>query len=141
MRKFLLTLAVLCGTVSAWAQTSLRISEGLLATQENTQYKWTSAKLTAPTEGEFNKIRVTFLKTSNNEKPAGFPCVAIAEFYLYDKNGNAVTLAAERFSSNATHVGEGSIAELCDGATSKQDGEGDNDWYWHSQWTDMNPES
>ena len=135
MRKFLLTLAVLCGTVSAWAQTSLRISEGLLATQENTQYKWTSAKLTAPTEGEFNKIRVTFLKTSNNEKPAGFPCVAIAEFYLYDKNGNAVTLAAERFSSNATHVGEGSIAELCDGATSKQDGEGDNDWYWHSQWT------
>lgn len=134
MRKFLLTLAVLCGTVSAWAQTSLRISEGLLATQENTQYTWTSAKLTAPTKGEFNKIRVTFLKTSNNEKPAGFPCVALAEFYLYDKAGNLVPLEESNFSSNATHVGEGSIAELCDGATSKQDGEGDNDWYWHSQW-------
>ena len=135
MRKFLLTLAVLCGTVSGWAQTSLRISEGLLTTQENSQYKWTSAKLTAPTEGEFKKIRVTFLKTSNNEKPAGFPCVAIAEFYLYDKDGNAVALTENRFSSNATHVGEGSIAELCDGATSKQEGEGDNDWYWHSQWS------
>ena len=138
MRKFLLTLAVLCGTVSGWAQTSLRISEGLLATPENSQYKWTSAKLTAPTEGtegEFNKIRVTFLKTSNNEKPAGFPCVAIAEFYLYDKAGNLVPLEESNFSSNATHVGEGSIAELCDGATSKQDGEGDNDWYWHSQWS------
>ena len=135
MRKFLLTLAVLCGTVSAWAQTSLRISEGLLATQENTQYKWTSAELTAPTEGEFNKIRITFLKTSNNEKPAGFPCVALAEFYLYDKDGNAVALTEDRFSSNATHVGEGSIAELCDGTTTQQDGEGANDWYWHSQWS------
>ena len=135
MRKFLLTLAVLCGTVSGWAQTSLRISEGLLATQENSQYKWTSAKLTAPTKGEFNKIRVTFLKTSNNEKPAGFPCVALAEFYLYDKAGNLVLLKESNFSSNATHVGEGSIAELCDGTTSKQDGEGDNDWYWHSQWS------
>ena len=92
MRKLLLTLAVLCGTVSAWAQTSLRISDGLLTTKENSQYKWTSAKLTAPTEGEFNRIRVTFLKTSNNEKPAGFPCVAIAEFYLYDKNGAAIGL-------------------------------------------------
>lgn len=30
MRKLLLTLAVLCGTVSAWAETSLRISDGLL---------------------------------------------------------------------------------------------------------------
>ena len=91
--------------------------------------------MAAPTEGKFNKIRVTFLKTSNNEKPAGFPCVAIAEFYLYDKAGNAVALIADRFSSNATHDGEGSIAELCDGATSKQEGEGDNDWYWHSQWS------
>lgn len=135
MRKLLLTLAVLCGTVSAWAQTSLRISDGLLATQENGQYKWTSPTLAAPTEGEFNKIRVTFLKTSNNEKPAGFPCVAIAEFYLYDKDGHAVALTADKFSSNATHIGEGSIAELCDGAISKQEGEGDNDWYWHSQWS------
>ena len=135
MRKITSLLMLFCAFVgTAWAQTSLRISDGLLATQENTQYKWTSAKLTAPTEGEFNKIRVTFLKTSNNEKPAGFPCVAIAEFYLYDKDGNAVALAETNFSSNATHDGEGSIAELCDGATSKQDGEGDNDWYWHSQW-------
>lgn len=130
MRKFLLTLAVLCGTVSGWAQTSLRISEGLLATQENTQYKWTSVKMTAPTEN-FKKLRVTFLKTSNNEKPAGFPCVAIAEFYLYDKNGNAVKLTADRFSSNATQADEGSIDQLCDNITT---GDGNN-WYWHSQWS------
>lgn len=134
MRKLLLTLAVLCGTVSAWAQTSLRISDGLLATQENGQYKWTSPTLAAPTEGLFNKIRVTFLKTSNNEKPAGFPCVAIAEFYLYDKAGNAVALTADKFSSNATQSDEGKMSAICDGATAKQEGEGDYDWYWHSQW-------
>lgn len=135
MRKLLLTLAVLCGTVSAWAQTSLRISDGLLATQENGQYKWTSPTLAAPTEGEFNKIRVTFLKTSNNEKPAGFPCVAIAEFYLYDKAGHAVALTADKFSSNATQSDEGKMSAICDGATAKQEGEGDYDWYWHSQWS------
>lgn len=135
MKKLLLMLAVLCGTVSAWAQTSLRISDGLLATQENGQYKWTSPTLAAPTEGEFNKIRVTFLKTSNNEKPAGFPCVAIAEFYLYDKAGNAVALTADKFSSNATQSDEGKMSAICDGATAKQEGEGDYDWYWHSQWS------
>ena len=120
---------------TAWAQSSLRISEGLLTTQEGNQFVWTSNALTKPAEGEFNKLRITFMTTSNNEKPAGFPCVAIAEFYLYDKDGNQVTLTEDKFSSNATHIGEGSIAELCDGATSQQDGEGVNDWYWHSQWS------
>ena len=120
---------------SPTAESLLRISEGLLDTQENGQYKWTSPTLAAPAEGEFNKIRVTFLKTSNNEKPAGFPCVAIAEFYLYDKAGNLVPLAESNFSSNATQEGEGKMSEICDGATAKQDGEGDNDWYWHSQWS------
>ncbi len=119
--------------VTAWAQSSLRVSEGLLATQTDTQYSWTSQKITKADDA--TKLRVTFMATSNNEKPAGFPCVAIAEFYLYDKNGAAVALTEANFSSNATHDGEGSIAELCDGATTKQEGEGDNDWYWHSQWS------
>ena len=117
------------------AESLLRISEGLLNTQENGQYKWTSPTLAAPAEGDFNKIRVTFLKTSNNEKPAGFPCVAIAEFYLYDKEGNAVALTAGNFSSNATQSDEGKMSAICDGATVKQDGEGEYDWYWHSQWS------
>ena len=67
--------------VTAWAQSSLRVSEGLLATQNNTQYSWTSQKITKAADA--TKLRVTFMATSNNEKPAGFPCVAIAEFYLY----------------------------------------------------------
>ena len=133
MRKFLLTLAVLCGTVSGWAQTSSRISDGLLATQENSQYKWTSGTLIAPTEGDFNKLRITFMKTSNNEKPAGFPCVAIAEFYLYDKAGKVVALTADNFSSNATQSDEGKMAAICDGITSGDINK--YDWYWHSQWS------
>ena len=125
-------LMLLVAVTTMFAQSSLRVSEGLLATQTNTQYSWTSQKITKAADA--TKLRVTFMATSNNEKPAGFPCVAIAEFYLYDKNGAAVALTEANFSSNATHEGEGSIAELCDGATTKQEGEGDNDWYWHSQW-------
>ena len=133
MKRFTSFMLMLLCAVTTWAQSYLRISDGLLATQENGQYKWTSAKMTLA-NGD-TKLRITFLETSNNEKPAGFPCVAIAEFYLYDKDGVAVTLTEANFSSNATQSDEGSIAELCDGATTQQDGEGVNDWYWHSQWS------
>ena len=134
-KKITMLLASLFLCMGAWAQTSLRVSEGLLTTQENGQYKWTSEKITAPAEG-LKKLRVTFLRTSNNEKPAGFPCVAIAEFYLYDKEGNPVELTADKFSSNATQSGEGSIEAICDGNISDVDDDGDDyDWYWHSQWS------
>ena len=127
-------MTALLACVGAMAQTSWHVSKGLLDTQvaeNNNQYTWTSEKMTAP-DGGFSKLRVTFLKTSNNEKPAGFPCVALAEFYLYGKDGSPVTLAADNFSSNATQNGEGAIAALCDGTVT-----GDlnaYDWYWHSQW-------
>ena len=119
---------LLCA-VTTWAQGSLLVNDAL-GTLENNQYSWESDKMTKAESA--TKLRVTFLETSNNEKPAGFPCVAIAEFYLYDKNGDAVSLGEGNFNSNATHVGEGSIAALCDGVTT---GAGDAyDWYWHSQW-------
>ena len=132
MKKITSLMLMLLCAVTAWAQSSLRVSEGLLATQTNTQYSWTSPKIT---KADATKLRVTFMATSNNEKPAGFPCVAIAEFYLYDKNGDAVTLTEANFSSNATQDGEGKMSSICDGFTTKQDGQGDYDWYWHSQWS------
>ncbi len=136
MRKISTLLMLFCAFVgTAFAQTSLRISDGLLATQvpESTQYTWTSGTLTAPTEGEFNKLRITFLKNSTGRKPAGFEFVCIAEFYLYDKEGNQVALTVDNFSSNATQSNEGSMEAICDGVTS---GESDKyDWYWHSQWS------
>lgn len=133
MKRFTLILSLMVAMVTtAMAQSSLLVNDAL-GTFTNGQYSWKSGEMTKA-EGA-TKLRVTFLETSNNEKPAGFPCVAIAEFYLYDKDGNVVTLKEENFSSNATHVGEGFVKELCDGATTKQEGEGDNDWYWHSQWS------
>ena len=140
MRKLLLTLAVLCGTVSGWAE-SVKYGApslpGTLTTTEYTgqnykQYRFTSPKLTAP-EG-FTTLRLTFLANSNNEKPAGYPCVALSEFYLYDKNGNSVQLSASNFRSNATlnDATEGSVDALFDGTVS-----GDINaykWYWHSEW-------
>ena len=140
MRKLLLTLAVLCGTVSGWAE-SVKYGApslpGELTTTEYTgqnykQYRFTSPKLIAP-EG-FTTLRLTFLANSNNEKPAGYPCVALSEFYLYDKNDNRVALSASNFRSNATlnDATEGSVDALFDGTVS-----GDINaykWYWHSEW-------
>ena len=135
MRKITLFLLSLVFTMTALqAQNSLLVSESLPGKLTDGQYYWTSEKLTAP-EGEFKTLRVTFLQNSNGEQPAGFPCITIAEFYLYDKDGNQVKLTEERFSSNATQDNEGKISALCNGFTTKQDGEGEYDWYWHSKWS------
>ena len=135
MRKITLFLLSLLFTMTTLqAQNSLYVSESLPGTFTDGQYHWTSAKLKAP-EGDFKKLRITFFQNSNKEQPAGFPCIAIAEFYLYDKDGNQVELKASNFSSNATHNGEGSIEAICNGFTTQQDGEGEHDWYWHSQWS------
>lgn len=135
MRKITLLLLSLVFTMTALqAQNSLLVSESLPGKLTDGQYYWTSEKLTAP-EGEFKTLRVTFLQNSNGERPAGFPCITIAEFYLYDKDGNQVKLTEEKFSSNATQSNEGKISALCNGFTTKQDGEGEYDWYWHSQWS------
>ena len=133
MKRFTLFLSLMIAMVTTtMAQSSLLINDAL-GTLENNQYSWKSDKMTKA-EGA-TKLRVTFLQTSNNEKPAGFPCVAIAEFYLYDKDGNAVALTEANFSSNATQSDEGNMSSICDGFTTQQDGQGAYDWYWHSQWS------
>ena len=136
MRKFTsLMLMLLCAVTTSWAQATILDRAQLLTNKNsNNQYEFTSEELIAPT-GDFKKLRITFLESSNNEKPATFPCIALAEFYLYDKDGNAVTLTSGNFSSNATQNNEGSIEKICDGNTTKQENEGENDWYWHSLWS------
>ena len=137
MKRFTLILSLLVAMVTtAMGQSSLRVSEpSLPGTLTGGQYHWTSDVLTAPTEGEFNRLRITFLQNSHNGWPSGFPHVAIAEFYLYDKDDNRVELTENQFSSNATQSDEGAISELCDGNTTQQEGEGQWSWYWHSQWS------
>ena len=100
--------------------------------QDYNQYHFTSPKFTAP--ANFTTLRLTFLANSNNERPAGYPCVAISEFNLYDKNGAEVTLTATNFSSNATlnDATEGSVDALFDGTNSSDINA--YKWYWHSEW-------
>ena len=87
---------------------------------------------------DFNAIRIKFIEAKNADgnltaDKANYPFVAIAEFFLYDKNGNKVALDALAFSSNATETEEGSIAMLADGVLTGNIGE--YDWYWHSTWS------
>lgn len=56
----------------------------------------------------------------------GNPCVAIAEFYIYDGDGFQVELTAENFSTNAQEPNEGAIAGICDGSYGT---------FWHSMWS------
>ena len=138
MRKFTLLMMSLLLTVGAMAQGSwcfnTKTEPTLPGTNENGQYSWTSSVITP--NGDFSKIRLTFVQNINNGIDAhGYPHVAIAEFYLYDKEGNRVTLTETNLSSNATETEEGSIGELIDGETTQQDGEGQYDWYWHSFWS------
>lgn len=126
-------MSILLCAMTTWAQASLHVSETLPGTLTGNQYSWTSEPITMP-EGH-NKLRVTFLENTNKSWLAGFPMVCIAEFYLYDKNRNQVELTADRFSSNATHSGEGKMEAICNGFITKQEGESATDWYWHSQWS------
>ena len=95
------------------------------------QYQWTSEQFTAPEN--FKVLRLTFLANSNNESPAGYPCIALAEFYLYDANGEKVALETSMFSSNATETVEGSMEQICNGVESGSINK--YDWYWHSYWS------
>ena len=137
-KKFTMLLAALFLVMgTAWAENVLfnaNSTTALPGTLTDGQYHWRSSEITAP-EGDFNTLRLTFVENTNGERPAGYPCITLAEFYLYDKDGNQVSLAEANFSSNATEAKEGSIAKLCDGFTTRQDGEGEWSWYWHSAWS------
>lgn len=139
-KKFTLLLASLFLTLgTAWADNmrfDAKSTPALPGTKENNQYTWKSSEMTAP-DG-FTTLRLTFLENVGEGKDAGdFPHVALAEFYLYDKDGQPVTLTEALLSSNATETNEGNsgIDKLCDGNTTQQEGEGQYDWYWHSYWS------
>ena len=139
-KKFTMLLASLFLTLgTAWADNvrfDAKSTPALPGTKENNQYTWKSSEMTAP-DG-FTTLRLTFLENEGNGADnGGFPHVALAEFYLYDKDGQPVTLTEALLSSNATETqeGESGIHELCDGNTTKQSDEGDYDWYWHSYWS------
>lgn len=106
----------------------------LPGTQDATskQYTWSSGNLSASADTKV--IRLTFLENTNHDHFCGYPSVAIAELTLKNSEATKVDLQAGNLSSNMTETSEGSLEKLVNGATTKQDGESDTQWYWHSQW-------
>ena len=104
-------------------------------TNNNTQYLYKSPQITG--SSVLTSVRLTFKNTATTGSCNGYPYVHLAEFYLYDKDGNSVDLtkytSSSIFSSNATQVNEGSIDCLNDGITSGSSNK--YDWYWHSAWS------
>lgn len=68
-----------------------------------------------------SKLRFRVLSTASSEgdganDPSGlYPFFALGEFYLYDADGNQVTLTADNFKTNAQETTEGPISAICDG--------------------------
>lgn len=132
MRKlpFLLSAALLSVAGSGMANNVLidqqTSSNPLPGTKKGEQREWTSSEFSNP-DGH-KVIRLTFKENIYKNHKFGWPFVSISEFYLYDKNGEKVTLAASNFSSNATQEDDGGgLAVLCDGNTNAGN-------YWHSAW-------
>jgi len=63
---------------------------------------------------EVKKLRFTVTETTSNDRGGGYPCFALAEFFIYDGNGNQITLSARNFSTNAQEPKEGPMRNICD---------------------------
>lgn len=84
-----------------------------------------------------DKLVITVTHTIYNDRPRdeGYndgPYFNLTEFYLFDENGEEITLSAEDFGSNAKEPNEGSYAGLLDG---------DTQTFFHSRWSSKNNET
>ena len=105
-------------------------SDGLLATKDMGQYVYTSPVYAL--DEATNEFFFTFLRGHATEgnlnyyDDKGHPFISLAEFHLFDGEGNEISLSADNFSTNAQEATEGAIANICDG---------DRSTFWHSQWS------
>ena len=129
----LMAAMLLCCVTRISAEIILTEADGLLATTSTNsagtlQYEFTSEIYTS--EEPCKTILFTFLEghsmTDAVYDSNGFPFVALAEFYLYDGQGNEIALTAENFATNAQEISEGDIANICDGNRAT---------YFHSIWS------
>ena len=109
---------------STWAL-SLTKADGLPGTFNGYSYEYTSPIITAPSP--IKKLRLTVTDSNTGDSGSGYICFAIAEFYLYDAQGNAVALTAKDFTTNAQEPKEGPLADIVDG---------DMFTYFHSTWSE-----
>jgi len=108
---------------------SVSEADGTIATVVNDRFEFTSPKYTF--KSPITSLRFTFLESYNTNGNAAldsglYPQIAIAEFYLYDANGNPIDLIVSNFSTNAQETIEGPMVNICDDNKST---------FWHSAWT------
>ena len=77
-------------------------------------------------ESSVRRLRFTVPETTSGDSGGGYPCFALAEFYLYDGDGRQVTLTAGSFSTNAQEPKEGPMEYICDNNYGT---------YFHSLWS------
>lgn len=111
-------------TTSAWKH-ELTTADGLPGTFNGYSYEYTSPLITTP--APISKLRLTVTDSNTGDSGSGYICFAIAEFYLYDAQGNAITLTANDFTTNAQEPKEGPLADIVDG---------DMFTYFHSTWSE-----
>lgn len=104
-------------------------ADGTVATKVDGRFEFASKtyNMVAPV----TNLRFTFLESYNENGAAcmdsgKYPQIAIAEFYLYDGDGNQIDLDVDNFSTNAQEPNEGPMANICDG---------DKTNFWHSKWS------
>lgn len=83
------------------------------------QYHFDSKVIKLPKATNKLRFRVLGTVTGSGDganDPSGlYPFFTMGEFYLYDAEGNKVTLTAENFNTNAQETAEGPISAICDG--------------------------
>lgn len=75
---------------------------------------------------EVKRLRFIVGATTTGDSGGGYPCFALAEFYLYDGNNVQVKLSASNFSTNAQEPTEGPMRNICDNNVGT---------YFHSLWS------
>ena len=125
-KHWLLTVVLLlCSAAQMSGEIILTQADGLLNERidhndATTQYHYKSPVLTL---GEATNTFVFTMLDGYSETlewaspydHRGFPFMCIAEFTLYDGEGNKIALDASNFSTNAQEPTEGNIAYICDG--------------------------
>lgn len=104
-------------------------ADGTIATVVDGRYEFTSKTYSVAIP--LTTLRFTFLESHNTNGAACldsglYPQIAIAEFYIYDADGNPVDLTVDNFYTNAQEASEGPMMNICDG---------DKTTFWHSAWS------
>ena len=104
----------------------LEYNPNLTGSYDHDQYQFHYTSPIIAYNEPIERLRLKVKETSNNGTDySGYPCFALAEFYLYDAYGDPVALSETNFATNAQEHSEGPMSGIVDG---------DLTTYFHSTW-------